>query len=116
MGEAYKGLSRDSALAAIRSAVEDAACVVGLELDSVYLFGSRARGEADPKSDWDILVVTKGDLPREKLKALYIEISRRLAEKGLPADIIIRTKEQVERAQKRVCSIEKTALREGVLL
>lgn len=40
---------------------------LGDRLDAVVLFGSRARGEARPESDWDLLVVIKG-LPRSPLK------------------------------------------------
>lgn len=46
---------------------EDALCalverlVTGLDPQSVWLFGSRARGDARPDSDFDILVVAKPD-------------------------------------------------------
>jgi predicted nucleotidyltransferase len=34
----------------------------------VILFGSHARGEAGPDSDYDLLVVVDDDTPREKLR------------------------------------------------
>ena len=39
---------------------------LGERLEAVVLFGSRARGEAHPESDWDILLIVK-DLPRSPL-------------------------------------------------
>lgn len=36
--------------------------VLGAQLEAVYLFGSRARGEAAPESDVDVLIVVRGDL------------------------------------------------------
>lgn len=37
------------------------------DLMAVVLFGSRARGEADPESDWDLLVVAR-NLPEKPLQ------------------------------------------------
>jgi predicted nucleotidyltransferase len=40
------------------------------ELDAVWLFGSRARGEADRgDSDVDLLVITRGDPERDRRRA-----------------------------------------------
>ena len=47
--------------------VEHLQQTLGERLDAVVLFGSRARGEAHPESDWDLLVVVQG-LPRSPLK------------------------------------------------
>lgn len=35
--------------------------ILGDQLEAMYLFGSRARGEARPDSDIDILIVMRGD-------------------------------------------------------
>ncbi|MHB9024518.1 MAG: nucleotidyltransferase domain-containing protein [Armatimonadota bacterium] len=42
----------------------------------VFLFGSRARGEAQPDSDWDLLLLVKGPVSQ----ALKDQIRRRLYE------------------------------------
>lgn len=45
----------------------------------VYLYGSRARGDADPESDWDVLVVVEqADLTRKRRGNL-----RRMCRRGL---------------------------------
>ncbi len=48
---------------------------LGERLEAVVLFGSRARGEAHPESDWDILLIIK-DLPRSPLarQRLLLEV------------------------------------------
>jgi predicted nucleotidyltransferase len=47
----------------VRKAVES---VVGAESMELYLYGSRARGDATPESDWDLLLI----LPDEQVKTL----------------------------------------------
>lgn len=42
----------------------------------VILFGSHARGEAGPDSDWDLLVVLDDDVPPEKLSWRSIPAAR----------------------------------------
>lgn len=57
-----KGAGRASLLAKIKAAIRE------VESDSrIILFGSRARGDASPESDWDLLVIVDGpvDLARE---------------------------------------------------
>jgi predicted nucleotidyltransferase len=51
----------------------------------IWLFGSRARGDAKPDSDWDILVVVPDDTPEEKLEPQVARQVRRGS--GVAADI-----------------------------
>jgi uncharacterized protein len=39
----------------------------------VILFGSRARGEAGPDSDYDLMVVLDDDVPETRLRRSYVE-------------------------------------------
>lgn len=39
--------------------------------DQVWLFGSRARGMAEPESDWDLLVVVPDDTDEGRLDPLF---------------------------------------------
>ncbi|MCD5408792.1 nucleotidyltransferase domain-containing protein [Candidatus Bipolaricaulota bacterium] len=110
-GRPQRGLN-----AVIRQAVEAATTEMGLTLSRLYLFGSRARDEADERSDWDILVVVRDELGREERRELFVRISQQLAEKRIPADIIIRTEAEFTKARTQVFSIEKIASEEGVLL
>ena len=115
LAEGREGTEQDWR-ATIKKAVKEAAGEVGVEFSRLYLFGSRARGQADAKSDWDILVVVRGGLERRRQREIFVRISRRLAEVRIPADIIIRSEVQFEKARRRVFSIEKVVAREGIQL
>ncbi len=70
----------------------------GVRVLQIILFGSRARGQARPDSDWDILVVVDGALGREREKSLFTAITSALAEEGIDSDIIIKAKQQAGKA------------------
>lgn len=53
----------------------------------ILLFGSRARGEAAPDSDWDLLIVLEGPVDHGR----EARIRRRLYDLELEADAIIST-------------------------
>jgi predicted nucleotidyltransferase len=88
----------------------------GVDCERVILFGSRARGEADANSDYDILIVQKHSiLIQEKMK-LSAKLRRRLAQNGIDADIILKSADEVNSHKNRVGSIVRNALAEGVAL
>ncbi|MGH7857773.1 MAG: nucleotidyltransferase domain-containing protein [Candidatus Binatia bacterium] len=60
---------------------------------AVVLFGSRARGDARPDSDLDLLIVEESSLPRFKRSGRY----RRALRGVFPAkDVVVWTPEEVE--------------------
>lgn len=88
--------------------------VRALEPERVYLFGSRARGDYESGSDFDLrVVISESDLPghkrdREALRAL----------RGLRAavDGIVLTRKEFERKLDVVCSLPATVHRDRKLL
>src|SRR5437899_10213820 len=57
--------------------------------DRIILFGSRARGDAGPDSDLDLLIVKDSDVPRhQRTIPVY---NNALRGPGIPTDIIWRT-------------------------
>ncbi len=50
----------------IKQTILEVAKDQGIEIDKIILFGSRARGDYREDSDWDILVVTKRKLDKDK--------------------------------------------------
>jgi len=63
----------------------------------VLLFGSRARSESNSKSDFDILLITSKELaPNEKMP-YKTKIRKELLGKGIRSDILIQSKNEVEK-------------------
>jgi predicted nucleotidyltransferase len=66
----------------------------GYEPERILLFGSRARGEADAQSDYDLIVIKRTDLPfLDRLQAMvpYLVAFEH------PAEILVYTPEEFER-------------------
>ena len=95
----------------LRRIVAEACRKHGLKLKKLMLFGSRARGDSVPTSDWDVLVVVDQKLDRTKYRSLWKEIYGRLR---CPADIIIVDWETYGREKNTVGSIPYYVSREGV--
>lgn len=85
-----------------------------LQPETIYFFGSRARGEAGEDSDYDLLVVV-GDssLPRYQREQRAF---RALCGVGAPKDVLVLTREEFERKKGVVCSLPATVLREGKIV
>jgi predicted nucleotidyltransferase len=79
----------------------------------IVLFGSHARGDADPESDVDLLVVLSQATDKRKTA---IEIRRALASFPVSKDIIVTTPEEIARRGDLVGSVLRPALREGKVL
>jgi len=88
--------------------------VEALQPDGIYLYGSRARGDASPESDYDLLVVVPtSDLPGYRRDALALKALWGLR---LPVDVIVLTREEFDCRRSVVCSLPATVIREGRLL
>lgn len=83
----------------------------------VLLFGSRARGEEDKFSDYDLLVITPATLAdREKIKLITLlnhAINNALK---IPVDLLINSEEEVLEKQNLPGHVIRTAIREGMAL
>ena len=85
-----------------------------LEPDQVYLFGSRARGDADPDSDFDLLIVVpESSLPGYARDRLALRALRGIR---VPVDTIVLTREEFDRKRPVLSSLPATVEREGKLL
>ncbi len=102
-------LQKDAALAEIVRRL-----VAALGPERIYLFGSKARGDDDPDSDYDLMVVVPDDSPPERRRArLAYEALRGT---GTAADVHVWTKGGFERRLHVVTSLPATIEREGRLL
>ena len=82
--------------------------------ECIYLFGSYARGEAGPDSDYDLLmVVPSSSLPRyQRDQAAF----RALAGLGAAKDILVLTRAEFDQQRLARTSLPATVEREGILL
>ena len=76
----------------------------------VILFGSRARGEAGPWSDVDLLVVLEE--VANKRQAM-VEILRVLNDLSVCKDVVVTTPDEISRRGHVVGDVLRSALREG---
>ncbi len=82
--------------------------------EAVYLFGSRARGQADQDSDYDLLVVVPADAPEARRRPQLAV--RALRGVGVPVDAVVMTRPAFDLRARVVNSLPEAALREGRLL
>ena len=86
----------------------------GLQAERIYLFGSRARDEANDDSDYDFLVVVRDSpLPRYKRDQ---QAFRALCGMGIAKDVLVFTREEFEQGLAVASSLPATVAREGRLL
>lgn len=102
-------LDRDATLAEIVHRLADAYHPL-----SIYLFGSKARGDGGPDSDYDLLVVVPDSAPPKLLRSrLAYEALRGTA---TAADVVVCTQSHFESRRHLRASLPGIVLREGKLL
>jgi len=82
--------------------------------ERIYLFGSVARGDADPDSDYDLLVVVPDDAPPERRRSRLAY--QALRGTGIAADVLVCTASWFEDRRSLKASLPGTVQREGRLL
>lgn len=80
----------------------------------IYLFGSRARGDDDPDSDYDLLVVVRESAMPGYRQAQ--EAFRLLYGVGVAKDVVVLTEDEFDRKRNVPGAMPETVVREGVLL
>ena len=86
----------------------------GFNVVEIILFGSRARGEYQKDSDWDVLVLVDRKITFKEKKKITARINRKLAEKRIPCDVILKYIEDHEKAKEIVGNISYFANKGGV--
>jgi predicted nucleotidyltransferase len=88
--------------------------VEAYEPERIYLFGSKARGEAGPDSDYDIMVVIRDSAPPPKRRSrLAYEVLRGT---GTAVDVLVWPRKSFETRLHLQASLPSTIRREGKLL
>lgn len=86
---------------------------IGRQLREITLFGSRARGDAQPTSDYDVLVVVDEKTPEIRSELLSIEVEILDRYEALVASVL-RSGDEWQRS--RAYPLAKNIEREGIRL
>ena len=88
--------------------------VAAFQPERIYLFGSMARGDAGPDSDYDLMVVVPvSDLAPHRRDVLAF---RALCGVGAAKDVVVYTREEFESRSRAASSLAAVVLHEGRLL
>ncbi len=87
-----------------------------VRVEQILLFGSRARGQAGPSSDWDFYVLVDGDLSFAERQHLVTEIKRELARLRIPNDVILKSAQQYHRTKNLPGHLAYDVAHEGIPL
>jgi type III restriction enzyme len=87
----------------------------GTRIRKIILFGSRARGDAEPDSDFDLLVVLRDVGPEQKMDTL-LALYRALEGTGVGAEPHVMTEEEFEETKVVIGGLAYPAWKEGILL
>ncbi len=88
--------------------------VAAYQPERVYLFGSKARGDEGPDSDYDLMVVVPDSAPPERRRSrLAYQV---LWGSGTAADVLVSTRESFDSRLAVKASLPATIVREGELL
>lgn len=82
--------------------------------ERVYLFGSSARGDSGPDSDYDLMLVVPDDASPERKRSKLAYES--LWGTGIAADVLVWTRSGFDRRLHLPASLPATIIREGRLL
>ncbi len=85
-----------------------------LEDADIKLFGSRARNEAGPESDYDILVIIKNTITSKEKFHLKTGIRKALLKHGIRSDVLIQSETDIEKKRKLPGHIIRSILKEAI--
>jgi uncharacterized protein len=107
------GKPQDALLGLIRDSVRE------IEPEArIILYGSRARGDAEPDSDWDLLVLLNGPVEHERASAVMHRLyDLQLVLEECPVlSVIVRTKEEWASPVYQAMPFHENVEREGIEL
>lgn len=97
----------------IREAVLEEANRLGVRVEKIILFGSRARGDYREDSDYDVVIVVSDDSSSTSVKLLRRRLYMRLS---IPVDIVTVRRSLWEKYREIPGTVLYEAAREGVAI
>ena len=87
-----------------------------LDPEGIYLFGSRAWGEPNEDSDYDLFVIMPDGESDEPRHNRAVRVTRCLWGLSVPIDVIVKTRYDFDRFSRVPAALETKILQEGRLL
>ncbi len=108
-----KNILDQKPLQLVKQAILEEAERLGVRVEKIILFGSRARGDHREESDWDILVIVSDNTSSQKTKQLRRNLYMKL---DIPIDIITLKKTLWEKYRHIPGTIAYEAAKEGQIV
>ncbi len=96
-------------------AIKDLVIATVPEAESIFLFGSYAKGTAQEESDIDIAILLEKDLQWRERNALLNRLYKDSSQRGYNVDYLLKSAEKF-RAESELPTLARVILREGRLL
>lgn len=115
MTKQYRRLVAPVTASVLRQMVR--AIVDEVDPDRIILFGSHARRDARPDSDLDLIVIEREAFGLERSRIAEVtRLYQALSDFLIPKDILVFSREEVERWRNSINHVLARSLREGVVL
>ena len=79
----------------------------------IFLFGSRARGDARPDSDYDLVVIYDGEKPKHELK---YDIYRLFKHPDFSMDVCVLTSVELEKQKHIATTLAREITENGIVV
>ena len=106
--------TRREVIAKLKSILEE----IGVEYTNILLFGSRTGKDFEEESDWDFLIVVKGNLDLKEKRELWHKIYRRFHDyfPFVSVDIILKDEQSFEDENNVANTISNEVYLEGTIV
>lgn len=100
----------------IKQVILEALNEVGMDVEKIIIFGSRARGDFTKESDFDLLIILNNDLPLGEKREIWHLVYTRLHEHNpnTSFDIILKSIRSFSAEKEVVNTISNEAFLEGI--
>jgi predicted nucleotidyltransferase len=85
-----------------------------IQVEQIFLFGSRAKGTDYPDSDWDLYVLTEHELTFTDRRRLITQIKRNLAKLRIPNDILLKSSQKFHNTKQFSGHLAYIVAQEGI--
>lgn len=103
-------------LAKVKKIIIEELKAAGFVVEEIYLFGSRARGDASKDSDWDFYVIVDKDIDFTTKRLVNLKIRRKLVKLNIASDILIQSKKIIDERRNVKGYLNYYVFKEGIKL